>query len=134
MPPARKPKLAPYLVVKNAAGLINFVEKALGGKLTFIEKAADGRIHHAEIKVADSLVMLAEVPAGRDPFPAMLHLYVPDVDATYKKAMNVGAISVREPADQPDGDRRGGVRDAWGNEWWLSTPGKKSGRGSGSLE
>jgi len=118
------------LIVKDAAGLIKFVEKALGGKLTFIEKDANGIIHYAEIKIADSLVMLAEVPAGRDPFPAMLHLYVPDIDATYKKAMNVGAIGIREPADQPDGDRRGGVRDAWGNEWWLSTPGKKSRRGS----
>jgi uncharacterized glyoxalase superfamily protein PhnB len=51
----------------------------------------------------------------------MLHLYVPDVDAMYKNAMNAGSEAVREPADQPDGDRRGGVKDRWGNEWWLAT-------------
>ena len=129
MHPTRKPKLAPYLVVNGAAGVVEFVEKAFGGKLTFCEKSADGRIHHAEVKIADSLVMLADTPTGRNPFPAMLHLYVPDVDAAYTKALKAGGVSVRKPADQPSGNRLGGVGDAWGNEWWLSTPGK-SRRGS----
>ena len=124
MRPIRKPKLAPYLAVKDASGLVSFIEKALGGEVKFAEKGG-GRIHHAEMKIADSVMMLGEVPPGRDPFPAMLHLYVPDVDAAYKKALKAGAVSVREPADAPDGDRRGGVRDAWGNEWWLAAPLKK---------
>ena len=112
------------MVVNDATGLVEFVEKAFGGKLTFCEKSADGRTHHAEVKIADSLVMLADTPTGRDPFLGMLHLYVRDVDAVYAKALKAGAASIREPADQPDGHRRGGVRDVWGNEWWLSTPGK----------
>jgi PhnB protein len=126
MQPTRRPKLAPYLAVKDATSLVGFLEKGLGGKVTFIEKGSGGVIHHAEVRIADSVVMLADVPAGRDPFPAMMHLYVPDVDASYRKALKAGAVSVRKPANQPDGDRRGGVRDAWGNEWWLTTPGGKA--------
>ena len=125
MQPTRRPKLAPYLVVKDASGLISFIEKALGGKLSFKEKS-DDRIVHAEMKIADSLVMLADVPPSHEPFPAMLHLYVPDADTAYQKALRAGAESIRKPTGQPDGDRRGGVRDAWGNEWWFTTPGKGS--------
>jgi uncharacterized glyoxalase superfamily protein PhnB len=51
----------------------------------------------------------------------MLHLYVPDVDASYQRAMKAGAKSLREPADQWYGDRSGGVEDAWGNTWWFAT-------------
>ena len=50
-----------------------------------------------------------------------IHLYVGDVDATYKRAQEAGGESMREPADQPYGDRSAGVRDRWGNDWWLAT-------------
>jgi uncharacterized glyoxalase superfamily protein PhnB len=53
--------------------------------------------------------------------PAVLHLYVTDVDATYRRAIEAGATSLREPADQFYGDRSGGVRDLCGNQWWIST-------------
>jgi uncharacterized glyoxalase superfamily protein PhnB len=118
----RIPKLAPYLVVEVASGLVRFLEQALRGELTFEMKGDDGKLHHAEVRIADSVVMLADPPSGRAPFPAMLHLYVTDVDASYALALKGGAVSVSPPTDEPDGDRRGGVRDPWGNEWWLTTP------------
>ena len=65
--------------------------------------------------------MIADAPAGRAPFPAMIHLYVPDADVAHRRAIRAGAVSVREPSDASDG-RRGGVRDAWGNEWWFTRP------------
>ena len=117
MEPTRSPKLAPYLVVKDASGLVRFLEQALGGKLTYEERGDDGMLHHAEVRIADSVVMLADPPSGRALFPAMLHLYVPDVDESYGLALKGGASSVSPPMDAPDGDRRGGVRDCWGNEW-----------------
>ncbi len=120
MEPTRSPKLAPYLVVRDAPGLIQFIEKALGGTLSYREADPDGRIHHAEVRVADSVVMLADVPAGSRPYPAMLHLYVDDCDAAFSKAVKAGATGVRPPAEMPDGDRRGGVADPWGNQWWFS--------------
>ena len=54
-------------------------------------------------------------------FPAMLHIYIEDVDAVYRRALQAGAKSIREPADQPYGDRSSGVEDEFGNQWWIST-------------
>jgi PhnB protein len=100
MRPTLRPKLAPYLVVRDAPGLVGFLERALGGRVTYAEKDDDGGVHHAEMRIADSLMMRADVPPGRDPFPAVLHLYVPDVDAVYKKALKTGAVK-RSPACEP---------------------------------
>jgi PhnB protein len=122
--PTLTPKLAPYLATHDARGLIGFIERAVGGKLSFEVSGPEGRLAHAEMKIADGLVMIGETPPGRDTFPAMLHLYVDDTDAAYGHALDSGATSVREPGDSGDGLRRGGVRDAWGNEWWFSSPAK----------
>jgi len=119
MDPITSPKLAPYLLVADAAGLGRFIEEGIGGKAGFSEVDDRGKIAHREYRVADSLVMIAEAPSGRSPFPAMIHLYVTDADSAYRRALRAGATSVREPTDASDG-RRGGVRDAWGNEWWFT--------------
>ncbi|HXY46364.1 MAG TPA: VOC family protein [Thermoplasmata archaeon] len=119
---AKSPKLAPYLLARNAAGLGRFIEEGIGGKAGFQELTKDGKVNHLEFRIADSVVMIAEAPTGRRPFPAMIHLYVTDSDAAYQRALKAGATSIRKPQDAPDG-RRGGVRDAWGNEWWFTRPG-----------
>jgi PhnB protein len=116
------PKLASYVVAEDARALIRFIEKGIGGHLSFEVADNNGRIGHAEVRIADGLMMIGEKPAGRDSFPAMLHLYVEDSDASYRRALDAGATSVREPADSEGGLRRGGVRDSWGNEWWFSSP------------
>jgi PhnB protein len=120
MKPSHVPRLAPYFAVKDAPKLIRFLEAALDGRLTFEEKSADGLVSHAEVRVADSLVMIAEASSSQSPFPSRLHLYVESADASYDWALRAGATSVRPPADSPDGTRRGGVRDPWGSEWWFS--------------
>jgi PhnB protein len=127
MEPTLTPKLAPYLVARDARGLIRFIEQAIGGRLSNEISDPDGRLAHAEVRIADGLLMIGEKPTGRDPFPAMLHLYVEDVDAAYRTALEAGATGVREPGDSGDGLRRGGVLDAWGNEWWFSSPAKPQG-------
>ena len=121
MEPAMTPKLAPYLLVRDAVGLARFIEEGIGGTAGFREVDESGKVGHLEMRIADSVVMIADVPARRGPFPAMLHLYVADADAAYKRALKAGATSIREPIDAGDG-RRGGVRDAWGNEWWFTRP------------
>jgi PhnB protein len=123
MQPTRTPKLAPYLVVKNASDFVRFLEEGLGAEVTF-EQKGDGKLHHVEMRIEDSIVMLADMPPNGSVFPAMMHLYVPDVDASYERALKAGATSVRPPTDQKDGDRRGGVVDSWGNQWWFTTPPK----------
>jgi PhnB protein len=124
MEPTLTPKLAPYLLARDARGLVRFIERAMDGKLSYEVSDPEGRLSHAEVRVSDSLLMLAETPPHRPQFPAMLHLYVADADASYRRALDAGATSVREPEDAGDGMHRGGVRDTWGNEWWFSSPAK----------
>ncbi len=119
-PPRQVPKLAPYLVVRDALGLRRFIQEGLGGVPGFEVADPSGALAHAEVRLADSVVMLAEAPPGHDLWPAMLHLYVADPDAAYRRALAAGGESVRPPTDQPNGDRRGGVKDRWGNQWWFS--------------
>ncbi len=126
MEPTRTPKLAPYLTTHDATGLIRFIESGIGGRVTFLVRDDEGRVAHAEVRIADGVVMLGENPADRPPFPAMIHLYVPDADAAHQRALGAGAVSVRDPSDGGGGDRRGGVRDAWGNEWWFTQAGAGS--------
>ncbi len=121
MEPMVTPKLAPYLLARDARGLARFIEAGIGGRRGFEAVDAAGTVNHLEFRIEDSVLMLAEAPAGRPTFPAMLHLYVTDADAAYRRALGAGATSVREPGDAEDG-RRGGVRDAWGNEWWFTSP------------
>ncbi len=120
MEPTRSPGLAPYLLVPDARGLVRFLEQGLGGTLSFEVSDADGALSHGEVRISDGLVMLAERPSGRPSFPAMVHLYVADAQLAYDRALHAGATSLRPPTEQPEGDRRGGVRDAWGNEWWFT--------------
>lgn len=121
MEPMVTPKLAPYLLARDARGLARFIEAGIGGRRGFEAVDAAGNVNHLEFRIEDSVLMLAEAPAGRPTFPAMLHLYVTDADVAYRRALGAGATSVREPGDAEDG-RRGGVRDAWGNEWWFTSP------------
>jgi uncharacterized glyoxalase superfamily protein PhnB len=81
----------------------------------------DGVVMHAEVRIGDSMVMLSDGGGEWKPMPAVLYLYVPDADATYRRALDAGATSVQEPTTQFYGDRHGGVRDPSGNVWWIAT-------------
>jgi PhnB protein len=113
--------VTPYLIVKGADRLIDFVTQAFDAALIERMARADGTIGHAEVRVGDSVVMLSEASGEWKPMPAALYLYVPDTDATYREALKAGAASVMEPADQFYGDRNAGVRDPVGNIWWIGT-------------
>ena len=114
--------VTPYLIVKNAAGLIDFMKQALGAEETFRMPGPGGVIMHAEMRIGDSMVMLADAAGAENPpMPGMIHLYVQDADGVYGRALQLGATSVREPADQFYGDRSAGVKDAFGNQWWIAT-------------
>ena len=112
--------VTPFLTVTDAAKLIDFLQQAFAATVHFRMDAPDGSVRHAEVKIGDSMVMIGQVPAGRE-MQSMLHLYVPDTDALYHSALAAGAVSIREPADQFYGDRSAGVRDVWGNQWWMAT-------------
>ena len=114
--------VTPYLVVRGAAKTIDFAKKAFDAEYLFDPmKRPDGTIMHAEIKVGDSVIMISDATEEHPAMQSMLHLYVPDIDARYKKAVAAGGTSVMEPADQFYGDRSGGVKDPCGVMWYIAT-------------
>ncbi len=113
--------ISPYLTVRGVPGLIDFLRRVFDAQETERTSRPDGTVMHAEVRIGDSIVMMGE-PMGEFPqMPAMLYVYVPDTDAVYKRALEAGATSMMEPADQFYGDRNAGVRDSFGNVWWIGT-------------
>jgi PhnB protein len=113
--------VTPYLVVDGAASLIDFLAEVFDAREAERLAAPGGRIGHAEMRIGDSVVMLADSHGEREPLRMMLHIYVDDADAVYQRALVAGATSVQAPADQFYGDRSGGVKDRFGNLWWIAT-------------
>jgi len=113
--------VTPYIVISDVAKLIEFLKNAFGASEITRHTRPDGSVMHAEVRIGDSVVMMGGAAGAVKPFPAMLHVYVEDIDSVYRRAMQAGAISLREPANQIYGDRSGGVQDAFGNQWWLAT-------------
>jgi PhnB protein len=111
----------PYFVVEGASDFIEFLKKAFAGQEVFRFPAPGGKLGHAEVRLGSSMVMLADSTPEHAPTQMNSYLYVPDVDATYKKAVAAGARSQREPANQFYGDRVATVMDRWGNTWSLGT-------------
>ncbi|MPZ56350.1 MAG: VOC family protein [Rhizobiales bacterium] len=114
--------VTPYLIVRGADKTVDFLKKAFGAEYAFDPMMTpDGLIMHAEIKIGDSRVMISEATEQHPAMKSMLHLYVPDVDAVYQRAIAAGGTSVMEPKDQFYGDRGGGVNDPSGNHWYIAT-------------
>jgi len=114
--------VTPYLIVRGVARLIDFLKQAFEATETIPRMTRpDGTIMHAEIRIGDSAVMLGEPMGEFQPMPGSLYLYVSDTDATYRRALQAGATSTMEPADQFYGDRNAGVKDPQGNTWWIAT-------------
>lgn len=107
----------PYLGVQGAARLIDFMKEVFGAEEMLRMPMPDGSVGHAELKVGGSVIMTGD--AGE--FRPMVYLYVADVDAAYQRALEAGATSMREPADQFYGDRNAQVKDPLGNVWFFAT-------------
>jgi len=113
--------VTPYLTVQGVAKLIDFLKQAFAAQEIERMTRPDGAIGHAEVKIGDSIVMMGEAGGERKPMPGAIYLYVNDTDATYKRALQAGAVSTMEPMDQFYGDRSAGVKDPSGNQWWIAT-------------
>jgi len=113
--------VTPFLVVDGASELIRFIKQSFNGKVSSIMKTKEGRVMHAGVQIGDSQIMVTD---SSEKYPAAgtrLYLYVDDVDETYEKAIKAKGTSLREPTDEFYGDRSSGVKDSWGNEWWIAT-------------
>jgi PhnB protein len=106
--------VTPRLVVHDPAKLVDFLKMAFDARGEF---TADSP---SVTTIGDSIVMVSGV-GPRDPMPAFLYLYVDDVDATFQRALEAGAVCLEEPADMAYGDRRAMVKDPCGNDWQIAT-------------
>jgi PhnB protein len=113
--------LSPYLVADGAQRVIDFLKKTFDATELRRFDTPDGAIMHAEVRIDDTVVMIADGGGAWPAFPSWLHVYVRDVDATYRRALDAGGTSVQAPEKKNDPDRRGGVKDPCGNTWWIST-------------
>jgi uncharacterized glyoxalase superfamily protein PhnB len=113
--------VTPYLRVRGA-GLLDFLKTAFGAIETSATRTGDESMHR-EVRVGDSMLMIGEVgPAADPPFPpGAFHIFVPDVDAVFERAIAAGAKSLGAPADRPYGERAGFVEDTFGNHWYIAT-------------
>jgi uncharacterized glyoxalase superfamily protein PhnB len=101
-------------VVHDPAKLVRFLKHAFGATGDLVTAAP------TLMRIGDSIVMVSGA-GPRDPMPSFLYLYVDDIDATYRRALEAGAVSLEEPADMPYGDRRSMVKDPCGNDWQIAT-------------
>ena len=120
--PAEYNSVSPYFIVDDARKLIDFLQKVFDAKELRCFNRPDGKIMHAEILVDDSVLMLAD---SSDQYPAItlvMHVYVPNADETFEKAINAGCTIVEKPKNnEGDPDRRGTFKDFAGNMWSVGT-------------
>jgi PhnB protein len=116
--------LTPYPIVQDVPGMVSFMKEVFGAEETFRAVGSAGG-YHGEVKVGDCMMMIGgggpDVSWFGESHPMAFHIYVPDVDATYRRALAAGAVSLQEPANQPWGERTANVKDPSGNNWYIAT-------------
>lgn len=126
-----RPNIFPALHYRDPDAALEWLKRAFGFEEKAVYRGDDGRIHHAELRLGDGLIMFGGVPAdgpeadasrsnGAQP-PVTIYAVVTDPDAHYTQSRAAGAEIVREPADQPYGSREYGARDLEGNAWSFGT-------------
>lgn len=116
--PAGHTSAAPYLIVEDVDALLAFVHAVFGATPIFLHRRDDGAIAHAEFRIDDTVIMCGQAGGGQ---AANVHVYLPDVDAAFARALQAGGHEIQPVAEKGDGDRRGGIADPTGTVWWLST-------------
>ena len=121
--------VTPYLFIKGAARAIDFYKQVFGATERMRLEMPGGTVGHAELALGDSVIMLGDEcpsmkalgPQAIGGTPVMIHLYVPDVDATFSKAVAAGAKVLQPVEDKFYGDRSGSITDPFGHQWALAT-------------
>ena len=96
------------------------MKQAFGAEEISREQSPEGMIHHAMVRIGDSMIEMGEAHGDAQPMPPALYMYVENLEETYLRALTAGANSLQPPKDQPYGDRTAWVKDAWGHIWYLA--------------
>jgi len=122
--------ITPYLIIEGATAAIDFYKKVFGAHEIHRHADANGKVRHAELRIGDSMVMIAdefpEFPEWRGPLarggsPLHIYLYVEACDPIFRRAIENGATEVLPLKDQFYGDRSGGIKDPFGHVWYIAT-------------
>lgn len=119
--PADYASVSPYLLLEDVQGVIDFLKATFDAVPLRRVERPDGSIIHAEVKIDDTVIMMAQSGNAIVPNESVIHVYVPDVDETYRRGLAAGAKPIQEPQKKDDADRRGGFQDLAGNAWWVAT-------------
>jgi PhnB protein len=98
------------------------MKQAFGADEISREQSPEGMIHHAVVRIGNSMIEMGEAHGDAQPMPPALYMYVENLEQIYEHALNAGATSLQSPTDQVYGDRTAWVKDAWGNIWYLAAP------------
>ena len=123
--PAKPPgysTVSVYLVAQGAQAVIDFLKNTFDATQLRRFDTPDGKIMHSEVRIDETVIMVADAGGTYPAFPSWLHVYVNDVDKTYQRALAAGGTALQEPVrKEGDPDKRGGVKDPAGNTWWIAT-------------
>ena len=129
--PEGLPNLMPYFNPVGAPKMIDFLRQAFAAEEIARHQSPDGVVHHAKIRIGDSIVEMGEAHGPWQPRPMHFMVYVDDCDVWYERAMKAeGAVSMGEPANAPYGGRTGTVKDPFDNVWYISSHIASEGPGS----
>jgi PhnB protein len=115
------PVLQPYLHPVHAEPVIDFLTRAFGAQELGRHTSREGKILHSTLQIGDGSLEMSEADGPYQPMPGMFYLYVPDVDASYRLAVEAGGTAMSAPVDQSYGDRSARVDDPFGNQWYMAT-------------
>lgn len=113
--------VVPYFHVNGAARFLEFVKAAFDAEELFRGLTPEGKIMHASAKIGGAVIEVSDATPQWGALPCAIHVYMPDTDSTYRRALDAGAASLYEPADMFYGERSAGVTDPFGNKWYIAT-------------
>lgn len=115
------PRVTPYLTVNGAHNLLDFLVAVFDARVIDRTEQPDGKLAHAAVRLGDSVIELSEATEKWGPMPGAIHIYVPEVDPTHRRALQNGAKALHEPMEMDYGERASAVRDPFGNNWYIAT-------------
>ncbi len=129
--PAEVRSVTPFLHPERSGEVIDFMRQAFGAEEAFRAQDPQGTVHHAKVRIGNSMIAMGDAHGPWRPMPPALHLYVNDADAAYERAISAGAKSLYAPVDASHGERSAGVKDPFDNVWYIATLKKPARRDDG---
>lgn len=121
--PARVGTVTPYFTVTDPDALIGFATEVFGAKIVKENRYDTGELQHARLQIDDALIMVNQATEAYVANVSQIHLYVGDVEACYRKALDRGAVSLMAPNLRPHGEKMAGLKDPCSNIWWIAERG-----------